>query len=101
MLTSSIINQDALQAQINNEVERLTAIRFEEFKNNLLQELSKNYHFDDKFLTREQVAEKLELSIGTVDNLRKSGKLKGSRAGKLVRFKNSEVLAYMKNLKPC
>lgn len=101
MLTSSIINQDALQAQINNEVERLTAVKFEQFKNNLLEEISKNYYFDDKFLTREQVAEKLELSIGTVDNLRKSGKLKGSRAGKLVRFKNSEVLAYMKNLKPC
>lgn len=82
---------------IKAEVEKLATIKFEEFK----KDLSENYFFDDKFLTREQVAEKLELSIGSVDNLRKKGKLNGYRVGTLVRFKNSEVLAYMKKVKPC
>jgi len=98
MLTSSIINQDALQAQINNEVERLTAIRFEEFKNNLLEEISKNYYFDDCLLSREEVAQKLGVSIGTVDNLKKRRKIASSNIGKGVKYKKSEILSYMKSL---
>jgi excisionase family DNA binding protein len=94
---SNLINENALITCVNNEVERLFKIKVEEIK----KELSENYFFDDRFLTREQVAEKLEISIGTVDNIRKKGKLNGFRVGTLVRFKNSEVLAYMKNVKPC
>lgn len=98
MFTSSIINQDALQAQINNEVERLTAVKFEEFKNNLLQEISKNYYFDDCLLSREEVAQKLDVCIGTVDNLRKRGKIKNSNIVSGVKYKKSEILRYIKTL---
>ena len=98
MLTSSIINQDALQAQINNEVERLTAIRFEGFKNELLESLSKNYYFDDCLLSREEVAQKLNVSIGTVDNLKKRGKIASSNIGMGVKYKKSEILRYINTL---
>jgi predicted DNA-binding transcriptional regulator AlpA len=98
MFTSSIINQDALETQINNEVERLTAIRFEAFKDALLAEIAQNYYFDDCFLSREEVALKLGISIGTVDNLRKRGKIKNSNIGSGVKYKKSEILRYMKTL---
>jgi len=98
MLTSSIINHDALQTQINSEVERLTKIRFEEFKNELLESISKNYYFDDCFLSREEVAQKLGVSIGTVDNLRKRGKITKSNIGTAVKYKKSEILRYMNTL---
>ena len=98
MLTSSIINQDALHAQINNEVERLTAIRFEEFKDALLDEIAQNYYFDDCLLSREEVAKKLDVSIGTVDNLKKRGTIVSSNIGKGVKYKKSEILRYMKTL---
>lgn len=98
MLTSSIINQDALHVQINNEVERLTAIRFEEFKNNLLQELSKNYYFVDNLFNKKKVAEILDISVRQVDNLVDSGKLKKCGLGRSVKFRNSDVNEYIKSL---
>lgn len=98
MFTSSIINQDALQSQINSEVERLTAIKFEEFKNNLLEELSKNYYFDDCLLDKIKVARKLGISVRQVDNLVTKGKLKKCGLGRSVKFKNSDINEYVRSL---
>lgn len=98
MLASNIINQDALQTHINNEVERLTKIKFEELKEGLLKDLSQNYYFDDCLLSREEVADKLAVSIGTVDNLRKRGKIVNSNIVSGVRYKKSEILRYIKTI---
>ena len=80
---------------VNNEVERLFAIKVEEFK----KELSVNYSFDDCLLDRVQVSDKLGISIRQVDNLTSSGKLKKCSLGRGVKFRNSDVLEYMKSLK--
>lgn len=98
MSTSSIINQDALQAHINNEVERLTIIKFEGLKESLLKELSQNYYFDDCLLSREEVAQKLSVSLGTLDNLRKRKVITSANIGMGVKFKKSEVLRYINTL---
>lgn len=66
---------------------------------NLKKDLSENYYFDDRLLSREEVAKKLDVSIGTIDNLRKRGKLKCCTVGKSVKFRNSDVVEYIKNLK--
>lgn len=99
MLTSSIINQDALQAQINHEVERLTAIKFEEFKNAFLTELSQNYYFDDRLLSRKETAEKLDISIRTLDMRTNDGKITSIYQGRSVKYRKSDILRYIRNLK--
>ena len=91
------INEKVIVDFIKNEVERLVALRINDFE----KKLSENYYFDDKLLSREEVADKLAISIGTLDNQRKRGKLKGCAIGKGVKFRNSEVLEYIKSLKPC
>jgi excisionase family DNA binding protein len=91
------LNQDLLIEVINNLVNKLVESKFHEFK----KDLSSNYYFDDSLITREELADKLNVSIGTIDNLRARGKITGMSVGKSVRFKNSEILEYIKNLKPC
>lgn len=91
------INQNVFDDIIKNEVERLVKLQMDDFE----KKLSENYFFDDKLLSREEVAVKLAISLGTLDNLRKRGKLKGCGIGKGVKFRNSEVLAYIKLLKSC
>lgn len=51
---------------------------------------------NDKYLTIKETAELLKVSVMTIHNLRKSGKLKYRKLGKMVRLKESEVLAMMK-----
>ncbi len=92
---SNLINENALIKMINNEVERLSIIKFEEFKKELLE----NYSFDDKLLNREATAEKLNLSVRQVDNLAEKGKLKKCSIGRSVKYKNSDVLVYINALK--
>lgn len=88
-------NQEFFQILINKEVERLSLIGFDNFEANFL----KNYVFDDKLLSREETAEKLHVSIGTVDNLVKRKRLSKCSIGRTVRFRNSDVLTYIKNLR--
>lgn len=99
MLNNNLINFDneAFKGIIRNEVERLVALQMDVFE----KKISENYFFDDKLLSRDEVAVKLAVSLGTLDNLRKRGKLKACGIGKGVKFRNSEVLAYIKSLKPC
>lgn len=75
-------------------VDKLVAIKLQEFET----QLSSNYTFDDSLLSREEVANKLNVSLGTVDNMRDQKKIIGYSVGKLVKFKKSEVLQYIKNL---
>ena len=91
------LNQDLLIEVINNLVTKLVEAKLDEFK----KDLSSNYYFDDSLITREELAGKLNVSIGTIDNLRMRGRITGRSVGKSVRFKNSEILEYIKNLKPC
>lgn len=92
-----ILNQELLGEVINNLVTKLVETKLNEFK----KDLSSNYYFDDSLITREEFADKLNVSIGTIDNLRARGKIIGRSVGKSVRFKKSESLEYIKNLKPC
>lgn len=92
---SKLINENALITCVNNEVERLFAIKVEEFK----KELSGNYSFDDYLLNRVQVSNKLGISIRQVDTLTRRGKLKKCSLGRGVKFRNSDVLEYIKSLK--
>ena len=92
---TELINYDALKKIINDEVERLAAVKFEEFKKELLE----NYSFDDKLLNREATAKKLNLSVRQVDNLAEKGKLKKCSIGRSVKYKNSDVLVYINALK--
>lgn len=56
---------------------------------------------DDRFLTREEIAERLKVSTRTIDQLRENGmpacKLPGSR---LVRFNLDAVSAWMQTYTP-
>jgi excisionase family DNA binding protein len=94
MHSGSLINQEVLVAVIKEEALKMFAEMAEEFK----KELATNYTFDDKLLTREEVAEKLAVSKGTVDNLNKAGKLMAYSIGRSVRFRNSEVLRFIERI---
>jgi len=87
-------NQNLFRDLIKQEVNKLVEIKFEELKKELLQ----TYVFDDKLLSREDVAEKLNVSVGKIDNLRKNKKLKGCGVGRSVKFRNSEILEYIRSL---
>ena len=88
------VDQKALSEFIKNEVERLVEVEIVNFK----KEISKNYYFDDCLISREEVAKKLGVSLGTIDNLRKRGRIQSYRIGNSVKFKKSEVLEYIKHL---
>jgi predicted DNA-binding transcriptional regulator AlpA len=92
---NDLINYDALKKIINDEVDRITTEKFEGYKKELLV----NYCFDDKLLDRKATAKKLDLSIRQVDNLAEKGKLKKCSIGRSVKYKNSDVLAYINSLK--
>lgn len=96
LLTESILtlNTDVLDNYIKLEVERLVELRFEELRS----QFSKDYYFDDCLLSREEVAKKLDVSIGKLDGLRKKNKLKSCPMGKGVKFRKSDVLEYIKSL---
>jgi excisionase family DNA binding protein len=51
---------------------------------------------EDKVLKKKEVATRLNISLGTVDRLCKSKKLKGYKIGGSVRFKESDVNALFK-----
>ena len=92
MFPSSLINQDVLVALVKEEAQKMFIEMSEKFQN----ELAANYTFDDKLLTREEVAKKLAVSKGTVDNMSSSGRLKPLTIGRSIRFRNSDVLEFIK-----
>lgn len=91
---SNLINLDELDNIINKRVSESLEIKAKELKD----ELAKNYVFNDYNLTRKDVAKVLAISLRQVDNLKSKGKLKSCLIGKSVRFKNSVVQDYIKNL---
>lgn len=91
---SNLINLDELDNIINKRVSESLEIKAKELK----EELAKNYVFNDYNLTRKDVASVLAISLRQVDNLKSMGKLKPCSIGKSVRFKNSVVQEYIKNL---
>jgi len=88
------LNEKLLNEMIAAQVDKLVAIKLQEFET----QLSSNYIFDDYLLSREEVANKLNISKGTLDNLRNRKVLIGYNVGKSVKFKKSDVLQYIKNL---
>ncbi|MFJ1474636.1 helix-turn-helix domain-containing protein [Capnocytophaga cynodegmi] len=77
-----------------------TLIPREEIKNIVLEVLQENRGegiqqsqetFSDEYLTRKQVAEKLKISLPTLNKYTKAGILKGYRIGGRVLYKRSEV----------
>lgn len=91
----NLINEDVLVQLISSEVEKLANIKFDEFK----KDLAVNYYFDDCLLSRDQVSIKLDISLRQVDKLVETKRLKKCSIGRSVKFRNSDVLEYMANLK--
>ena len=89
------LNHQLLNQIIEAEVERLVSEHLETFQ----KELSDNYIFNDRLLSREEVAIKLDVSLGKLDTMRKRKTIKGYSVGNAVKFKNSEILDYIKSLK--
>lgn len=54
---------------------------------------------EEEYLTRAQVATLLSISIGTVAEWTKSGKLIGYRIGRRIRFKKCEVIESLSKIK--
>ena len=52
----------------------------------------------DKYLSRKETAKMLGVSLPTLDEIAKNGKIKFSRIGRIVRFLHSDVLACMNQL---
>lgn len=50
----------------------------------------------EKFLTRKELSTLLKVTIPTLHNWEKQGKLKGYQIGRAVRFKEDEVLNALK-----
>lgn len=48
---------------------------------------------EDKWMSKEDVAEFFKVSTATIDNHRLNGKLKGYNIGRYIRYKRSEILA--------
>jgi len=61
--------------------------------------LAKEQEVSDPLLTKKETGQLLSVSPSTVDKLYYDGKLKGYRIGTGVRFKRSEVLAYIEQNK--
>ncbi|XVJ66863.1 MAG: helix-turn-helix domain-containing protein [Lacibacter sp.] len=80
----------------------LTSVPLDDLKNDLVDAIMKEISIalkdkplnksENEPLTRIQVAQLLKVSLGTVDEWTKSGKITGYRIGRRVRFKRNEVL---------
>lgn len=97
MLNNNLFNfnQIGFDEIIKKEVERLVRLQMDNFE----KQLSENYCFDDKLLSRKATAEKLDISVRTLDNRVSKGKIKSVNLGRGVKFRNSDVLEFIKNLK--
>jgi len=54
---------------------------------------------DDELLTRQQVADRLKISLPTLNELTKNGKITGYRIGNRVRYKAAEVQQALTQIK--
>lgn len=54
---------------------------------------------DGELLTRQQTAERLKISLPTLNELTKSGKIAGYRIGNRVRYKSAEVQQALTQIK--
>ncbi|MCW1148046.1 helix-turn-helix transcriptional regulator [Flavobacterium lacisediminis] len=93
-MEGKLLNEDFLNSIIKSRVDSVLS----DFVSELQKDLSANYYLDDSLLTKHEVAKKLNISIRQVDNLKNKGKLKSCLIGKSVRFRNSDVLNYIKSL---
>ena len=70
-----------------------------ELKQNTLLESSteRDVPTQDDFLNKKEAAKLASLSVSTIDNLRRQGKLKPYYFGSSVRFKRSELLEFLES----
>jgi hypothetical protein len=88
-------DQIAFEDIIKGEVEKLVKQHMSAYE----QKLAENYYFDDKLLSREETAIKLNISVRTLADRTSKGKIKSTCLGRSVKYRNSDILAYIKNLK--
>ena len=72
-----------------------------DIKHKALNSINPRSNFSDipEFLTRQQAAKMLSVSLGTLDTWAKEGRITKHRAGGVVRFRKDELLANFKSLK--
>lgn len=80
---------------IKTEVEKLV----KQYMSSYEQKLAENYCFDDKLLSRKETANKLNISLRTLADKTKNGKIRSVCQGRSVKFRNSDILEYIKKLK--
>jgi excisionase family DNA binding protein len=83
--------------QINRE--ELKNIVFEAIRGELeYLKVNQNIIASEEYLTREETAKKLKISLPTLDGYTKKGVIEGYRLGTLVRYKKVEVEASLKQI---
>jgi len=91
----------------NNESLLLSLIGADELKSiveaavrKIMLELKEDTPEVDEFLTTRQLAKLLHVSISTIVNWRKTGKVKSHKIGSKILFKREEILLKIKELRP-
>lgn len=83
-----ILTREELERIISKAVEKAMAVYF--FKNPPPKKPE-----PDQYLDKKEVAKMLDVSVSTVDNLRRSGRLKSYNVRRRVKFRLKEVQAYL------
>lgn len=52
---------------------------------------------EEEYITKKQAANFLQVSLATIDNYRRQGKIKSYKVGANVRFKKSELISSVTN----
>ena len=78
-----VINQDALRDLINKIVDQRVEDQLSRFRG--LWEAQRG----DRLLSREHTAERLNISVGTLDNLRGRGLIKAVAVNNLVKYRGN------------
>lgn len=84
---------------INDEVEKLTKIKLEEFKQGFFKELAQNYYLDDLLISRKETAKMLSMCVRNLDYITSEGKIKSVNQGRCVKYRKTDISEYMSNLK--
>ncbi len=95
----NLFNEEALIKMINDQVEKLTKIKLEEFKKDFYEELAQNYYLDDLLISRKETAKLLSMCVRNLDYNTSNGKIKSVNQGRCVKYRKTDILEYMKNLK--
>lgn len=99
MVLTNLFNEEALIKMINDEVEKLTKIKFEEFKQDYFKELAQNYFLEDSLISRQETARMLSMCVRNLDYNTSEGKIKSVNQGRSVKYRKSDILEYIRNLK--